>query len=90
MELVERLHSPESYVDDFAAFLMHMLDYDNDNRVICQRTELSFVMAGQRVHAKPNVCLMGTVELLLIQENKVSQTNPSTGLTKLLSACFVE
>ncbi|CAA7268341.1 unnamed protein product [Cyclocybe aegerita] len=42
-----------------------------DDRVICQRTEISFPMAGQRVDAKTDVCLMNDLELLLlVQEDK--------------------
>jgi len=42
MGLVENPRSPESRVDDFAAFVLHILNYDNEDRAICQRTEISF------------------------------------------------
>jgi hypothetical protein len=74
MRLVENPRSPESRVDDFAAFILRILNYDNEDRVICQRTEISFPMAGQHVDAKIDVCLMDELELLLllVQEDKVS------------------
>ena len=92
MGLVENPRSPESRVDDFAAFVLHILNYDDEDRVICQRTEISFPMAGQRVDAKTDVCLMDELELLLlIQEDKVStQSGLSLALTKLLLADLVE
>jgi hypothetical protein len=55
--LVEKPQSPDSHVDDFAAFLLRLLNYDDDDRVICQRPELSFPMAGQRVDAKSDLCV---------------------------------
>lgn len=92
MRLVENPRSPESRVDDFAAFILRILNYDNKDRVICQRTEISFPMAGQRVDAKTDVCLMDELELLLlVQEDKVScRMSPSAGLTELLSVNFVK
>jgi len=92
MRLVENPRSPESRVDDFAAFILRILNYNNEDRVICQRTKISFPMAGQRVDAKTDVCLMDELELLLlVQEDKVScRMSPSAGLTELLSANFVK
>jgi hypothetical protein len=73
MRLVENPRFPESRVDDFTAFILRILNYDDEDRVICQRTEISFPMAGQRVDAKTDVCLMDELEfLLLVQEDKVS------------------
>ena len=73
MKLAEKSRSPESRVDDFAAFILRILNYDDEDRVICQRTEISFPMVGQRVDAKTDVCLMDELEfLLLVQEDKVS------------------
>ena len=73
--LVEKPKSPESHVDDFAAFILRILNYDSDDqdRVICQRPELSFPMAGQRVDAKSDLCVRDENDyLLLVQEDKVS------------------
>jgi hypothetical protein len=49
-------------------------------------------MAGQRVDAKTDVCLMDELELLLlVQEDRVNcRMSPSAGLTELLSANFVK
>jgi len=48
-------------------------------------------MAGQRVDAKMDVCLMDELELLLVQEDKVStQSGLSLALTELLLADLVE
>jgi len=55
MKMVENPRSYESRVDDIAAWLLHILNYNDEDRVICQRTEISFPMAGQRVDAK-TVC----------------------------------
>ena len=73
--LVEKPKSPESHVNDFAAFILRILNYDSDDqdRVICQRPELSFPMAGQRVDAKSDLCVRDENDyLLLVQEDKVS------------------
>ena len=78
--LVEKPKSPESHVDDFAAFILHILNYDSDDqdRVICQRPELSFPMAGQRVDAKSDLCVRDENDyLLLVQEDRVSLRNYS-------------
>ncbi|KAF8808453.1 hypothetical protein BYT27DRAFT_7137408 [Phlegmacium glaucopus] len=72
MELVEKPCSPESCVNDFAAFILRTLNYDNEDRVICRNTEISFLMAGQRVDAKTDVCVMDELELLFVQEVKVN------------------
>jgi hypothetical protein len=52
----------ESSVDDFAAFILGMFNYDEPDRVIHNRMELSFVMCGAVVDAE---------YLLLVQEDKV-------------------
>jgi len=62
----------ESSVDDFAAFILGMFNYDEPDRVIHNRKELSFIMCGAVVDAKPDVCVMSESEyLLLVQEDKV-------------------
>ena len=68
----------ESLVDDFAAFILKMMHYDEGHRVVHMRKEMGFEMCGQRVNAKADVCLMerigGAKYLLLVQEDKVSAT----------------
>jgi len=60
----------ESLVDDFAAFLLGMFEYDEPEGVIHQRKELSFIMLS--VDAKPDVCVISESEyLLLVQEDNV-------------------
>jgi hypothetical protein len=71
----------ESLVDDFAAFILGIFEYDEPERVIHQRKEVSFVMCGMTVSAKPDVCVMSESEyLLLVQEDKV---RPSFSLNRL-------
>lgn len=71
--------SEESHVDDFAVILLRLADYDVGKRIIHSRKELGFMMSGQRVMAKPDVCVMdhhgagGCV--LLVQEDKVRDRN---------------
>jgi len=79
MRMAELGTSEESAVDDFAIFLLSMLDYDRDDRVLCSRKEMSFYMAGQLVDAKANVVLINRgFYLLLVQEDKVfSSTSAS-------------
>ena len=65
--------SEESAVDDFAAHILRMLDYDNQDRRIRTRKEIPFIMSGCRVDAKTDVCVMDRADyLLLVQEDKVS------------------
>jgi len=62
----------KSSVDAFAAFILGMFNYDESDRIIHTRKELSFVMCGAVVDAKPDVCVMSVSEyLLLVQEGKV-------------------
>ena len=64
----------ESLVNDFTAFLLGMFEYDEPDRVIRQRKEVSFVMCGT---AKPDVCVMSESQyLLLVREGKVSHSYP--------------
>lgn len=72
--MVEANGSKESRVDDFAAYIFHLLNYHraNLNLTICERTEMSFTMAGQRVDAKTDVCLKnGAGRIFFVQEDKV-------------------
>ncbi|KIL65191.1 hypothetical protein M378DRAFT_1039664 [Amanita muscaria Koide BX008] len=54
----DAMTSEESFVDDFAAFLLKMMGYDEGRRVIHLRKEMGFEMCGQRVDAKTDVCVM--------------------------------
>ncbi|TFK38810.1 hypothetical protein BDQ12DRAFT_712739 [Crucibulum laeve] len=69
----------ESLVDDFAVFLLSMLDYDNGYRVVHTRKEMSFYMCGSRVDAKADVTVIerrGPLfqYILLVQEDKRYQS----------------
>jgi hypothetical protein len=66
----------ESLVNDFAAFVLKMMRYDEGRPVIHLRKEMGFEMCGQCVDAKTDVCVMersstGAKYLLLVQEDKV-------------------
>ena len=75
MKLVEMQGYSESRVTDFAAFILHILNFDDGDRIIRQRGGISLQMFGELVDSKIDVCLMDkddTEFLLLIHENKVS------------------
>jgi len=61
-------------VNDFAVFLLSLLDYDHDDRRLHTDKEMTFYMAGQHVGAKADVVLMDTERflLLILEEDKVS------------------
>ncbi|KAH8831918.1 hypothetical protein DL96DRAFT_1667921 [Flagelloscypha sp. PMI_526] len=60
-------------VNDFALYLLKLLDFDDEERAIVMRKELTFDMCGNRVYAKPDLCVMRDYELvLMVQEEKVS------------------
>lgn len=76
--LEDALLATESHISDFVVFLLDLLDYNDGDRVIHRCKELGFVMCGERVVAKPDVCLLNHpgrgVCLLLVQEDKVCGT----------------
>ncbi|KIM79919.1 hypothetical protein PILCRDRAFT_823099 [Piloderma croceum F 1598] len=87
----------ESLVDDFAAFVLKMMRYDEGRRVIHLRKEMGFEMCGQRVDAKTDVCVMersgtGAKYLLLVQEDKrhLSRDDPEPQLIAEAIAAFYE
>ncbi|KAJ7036800.1 hypothetical protein C8F04DRAFT_465639 [Mycena alexandri] len=55
----------DSAVNDFTAFLLRMLDYDEPN-VVHQRMELDLIMCGQQVTAKPDLVIMDDWDYLLL------------------------
>ncbi len=69
--LKDAMIGEESFVDDFAALILRMFGYDEPERIIHQRKELSFVMCGMVVNAKPDVCVMSESNHLLVQEGNV-------------------
>ena len=66
----------EAAVDTFAFHLLGLLDYDEPNRAVYKRMEIGFIMCGQRVDAKPDICVMDDNYLLLVQEDRVGRTSP--------------
>ena len=63
----------EASVDDFAAHILRMLNFDDNNRLIATMRQLSFTMCGTHVQAKADIAIMeNTQYLLMVQEDKVS------------------
>ncbi|KAF8804161.1 hypothetical protein BYT27DRAFT_7340435 [Phlegmacium glaucopus] len=62
----------ESAVDDFAALLLRLMKYNSGRqRLIRSRKEIPFIMAGHRVDAKTDVCVIEDGRfILLVQEGK--------------------
>ena len=52
--MTDAMTGEESFVDDFAAFLLDMFEYDEPECVIHQKKQLSFVMCSTMVIVKPN------------------------------------
>ena len=50
-------------MDDFAAHILRTLDYDNQDRRIRTRKEISFIC---RVDAKTDVCVMDRADYVLL------------------------
>ncbi|PPQ96988.1 hypothetical protein CVT26_006416 [Gymnopilus dilepis] len=83
----------ESLVDDFAAFVLGMFGYDEPDRVIHRHKELSFIMCGTQVDAKPDLCVMSDSEyLLLVQEGKrgTNRVDPEPQLIVEAIAAFYQ
>ncbi len=73
LKAAEQASSEDSAIADFASLILRMLDYDDEDRFIRLRKEILFYMAGQRVDAKVDVCVMNDLDyLLLVQEDTVS------------------
>ncbi|KAH9065508.1 hypothetical protein EDB87DRAFT_1540201, partial [Lactarius vividus] len=87
---------PESFVDDFAAFVLRVMRYDKDRRVIHLRREMGLEMCGQRVDAKADVCAMkrshAGAKYLLLQKYKyhLSKDDPEPRLIAGAIAAFYE
>ncbi|TEB26191.1 hypothetical protein FA13DRAFT_1610377, partial [Coprinellus micaceus] len=52
---LERANTHEAAVNDFAGHILRMLDFDDSDRSIATRRELSFTMCGSRVWAKADI-----------------------------------
>jgi hypothetical protein len=65
----------EARVDDFAPFILRLLGYDDSERLIIQRPELPFIMSGERVSTKPDICVTTARDYVpLVQEDTVSKS----------------
>jgi len=88
----------ESSVDDFVAFILRLMNYNDGRRLIRLRKELGFEMCGQRVDAQTDVCITerspttGVRYLLLVQEDKrhISRDDPEQQLVAEAIAAFSE
>ena len=62
-----------SAIDDFAAFILRFLDYDDGDRMVRQKQESPLIMAGDRMDAQSDICVMNKTDILLLaREEKVS------------------
>jgi len=61
----------ESAVDDFAVHLLSLLGYVPRTRMLRTRADIPLVVCGEQSHAKTDVCIVDSDDiLLLIQEDK--------------------
>ena len=62
-----------SAIDDFAAFILRFLDYDDGDRMVRRKQESPLIMAGDRMDAQSDICVMNKTDILLLaREEKVS------------------
>jgi hypothetical protein len=61
----------DSAVNDFTAFLLRMLDYDEPKGLVHQRMELDLMMCGQWVTAKPDVVIMNDQDYILLVQVRI-------------------
>ncbi|KAI0255745.1 hypothetical protein BJV78DRAFT_1151243 [Lactifluus subvellereus] len=82
----------ESAVDDFAAHLLSMLDYDAPGRHIRQHKDIPFFICGIASHAKTDVCVVNDAQgiILLVQEDKryLERVDPEAQLIAEAIATF--
>ena len=84
----------QSFVNDFTAFLLKMMDYNDGIRAVCQWRKLKFEMCGKYVDAKVDICITEHSEsgdyaehLLVMQEAKVC--NHSLLYGRFTYPCYV-
>ncbi|KAJ7769118.1 hypothetical protein DFH07DRAFT_290430 [Mycena maculata] len=80
--------STKSAVDDFAAFLLKLLDYDEPGRVVRQlhRPEISFLMSGRKVDATPDVVVMDEEDYILLLQGYKSDSGGHEAEPRLIAA----
>lgn len=65
-------------VDDFAGHILRMLDFDDNDRSILTKRELSFEMCGSRVCANADMVVLDDAEYsLMVREERVSAVGSS-------------
>jgi len=66
------MHPPEgeSAVDDFAVHLLTLLGYAPRTRMARTRADIPLIICGQDCHAKTDVCIVDSDNILLVQEDK--------------------
>ena len=83
----------ESAIDAFAALLLRLMKYNSGRQhLIRYRKEISFVMAGHRVDAKTDVCVIEDGRfILLVQEGRAGFLSACrTGLSDDFTAEDIE
>lgn len=84
----------ESAVDDFAAHLLSMLDYDSPGRHIRQHKDIPFFICGTASHTKTDVCVVDETRntILLVQEDNgyLETVDPEAQLIAVAIATFQE
>ncbi|KAF9446364.1 hypothetical protein P691DRAFT_733405 [Macrolepiota fuliginosa MF-IS2] len=83
----------EAAVDDFTCHILRMLDFDDNNKLIATRRELSFTMCGTRVRAEADIAILDNTQYsLVVQEDKRSTAfdGPEPRLIAAAIAAFVE
>lgn len=92
LDLAMRIkESEESAVDDFAVFLLNMLGYKGDGRIIRTRKNIPLLMCGENTCAKTDVCVMSRdMLLMLLQEDKshISGSDPEPQVIAEAIAAF--
>ena len=79
----------ESAVVDFTAELLRAIGYEKKSTVVCTRKDIRFIMCGEPIYAKTDVCILDHVSeiLLLVQEDK-SHIRPQDPESQLIAAAI--
>ena len=79
----------ESAVVDFTAELLRAIGYEEKSTVVCTRKDIRFIMCGEPVYAKTDVCILDHVSeiLLLVQEDK-SHIRPQDPESQLIAGAI--
>ncbi|KAK0434545.1 uncharacterized protein EV420DRAFT_1653919 [Desarmillaria tabescens] len=88
--LRDAVRGEESMIDDFVAFILGMLEYDEPDRIIRRRKDLSFVMCGQTVNAQTDVCVTTSTDILLLVQGDKKGYDPEPQLIAEAIAAFYQ